>query len=75
MGTTKDSSELPVDNWPGASGQCGRSAEAGVSRLTVWGGRQGGCHPDSASGIALFDHQGCFVDVASWQLAWVFKAA
>jgi hypothetical protein len=37
MGSTKDLSTLPVDNPPGASGQRGRSVEAGVGRLTVWG--------------------------------------
>ncbi len=36
VGSTEDSSTLPVDDRPEASGQCGRSAEAGVGRLTVW---------------------------------------
>ncbi len=37
MGSTKDLSTASVDNQPEACGWPGRSAEAGVSRLTVWG--------------------------------------
>ncbi len=39
------------------------------------GGHQWGYHLDSASGIVHFDRQGCFVYVASWQLARVFEVA
>jgi hypothetical protein len=38
MSGTKSASALSHDSWPGASGWRGRSAEAGVGRLTVWRG-------------------------------------